>query len=106
MSAEIADRRGRNLQPLGTQERTFQLEVSAITAEFTCRGNHAMTREIRPAAVAHDVADRSRGAGPSSGFRDVAIRSDVTSRDPADDSQDGMCEWRQVRIGRIGEFVN
>jgi hypothetical protein len=92
MRAEIADRRGRDLEPLGTQEGSLQFEVSTITAQFARRCDHSMTRKIRPAAVPHDVADRSRGTGPASGFRDVTIRGDVANGNPADDGQDVMFE--------------
>ncbi len=51
-----------------------------------------MTRNIRPAAVPHDVAHRPRGSGPSSGFRDIAVRRNITNRNPANDRQDEVLE--------------
>jgi len=92
VSAEVADRRGRDLQSFGAKERPLQLEISSIPAQFARRRNDPMTRNIRPAAVAHDVAHRSRGAGPSGGFSDIAVGRNIPDRNPANDSQDEVFE--------------
>ncbi len=93
MGAEIADRRSRDLQSLGAKERTFQFEVAPITAEFARSGDDTMTRHIRSAAVAHDVAHRTRRARSSCRFSDVAVGGDAAHGNSPDDGKNGVFEW-------------
>jgi hypothetical protein len=92
VSAEIADCRGRHLQSLGPKQGTLQFDVSAVPAQFAGRGHDAMTRNVRPPAVAHDVSDSPCGAWPSGGFSNIAICGDATDRDAANHGQNGVCE--------------
>jgi hypothetical protein len=69
-----------NLQPFGTQQLTLHLQVSAVSAERPACGNHAMTRDAPVAAVAHDVADRSRRPRLAGKRGDITIGGDVARR--------------------------
>jgi hypothetical protein len=82
-------------QSLSPQERALQLQVSAITAEFAGGGDDSMTRNVRPTARSHDVANRPRGAWPSRRFRHIAVGSNMSDRNSSNDGQDGSREWRQ-----------
>jgi hypothetical protein len=93
--AEIANRRGGDVKPFRAQERALQLEVSTITAQFACRGDDSMTRNVRPAAPPHYVANRARGAWPSRRFRHIAVGGNMSHRNSSNDRQDGPGEWRQ-----------
>jgi hypothetical protein len=92
VGAEISDRRSGDLQSLGTKERTFQFEVTTITPEFARGGDDTMTRHIRPAAVAHDVAHRTRRARSSRRFSDVAVGGDAANGNSPDDGNNGFFE--------------
>src|SRR3954447_3284347 len=93
--AEIANRRDGDVQSFRAQERALQLEVSAITAQFARGGDDSMTRNVRPAALPHDVANRPRGAWPSRRFRHIAVGGDMSHGNSSNDRQDGPGEWRQ-----------
>ena len=84
------------MQPLGAKKRALQLEISAITAEFSGGRDHAVTRNVRPSAVAHDIADRPRGAWPSRRFSDITVCGDSSNGNAADDSENGGSEFSHV----------
>src|SRR5690349_23979082 len=82
--AEIPDARSPNRETFGAQESAPEFEVPAKPAEFPRRGDHAMTRDVRPPAIAHDIPNRARGTGSSRGFRHVAVGGDLADRNASD----------------------
>ena len=81
-----------DIQPFGSQELAFHLEVSAVAAQPAAGGNDAVTGNARVAAVAHHRADGPGGARRSGQRRDVAVGRDPAGGDPADRRQDSPPE--------------
>jgi hypothetical protein len=90
VGAEITNGRCGNLHSLGAKERPLQLQVSTIAAQFARRGHNPMTWNIGSPAVAHDVADCSRGTWPSGRFRNVTVSRDAADRNPTHDRQNEL----------------
>ena len=76
--------------------------MAAVPAESAPRRNHPVGRDIRPASLAHDVADRSRCPGTPGHFGDVAVGGDTPGRDASDNRQDPRleCIGRGLRPAR------
>jgi hypothetical protein len=69
-----------DLNPFGTQQLAFHLQIAAVSAERPTRGDHAVTRDTAFGAPAHDVANRTRRARPARQRGDIAIGRHASGR--------------------------
>ena len=103
-----ADARARdaagNRNPFGDEQGALERFVAAVAAEPAARRNHAMARDVRAAAVAHDVADCAGRARPSGGGGHVAIGGHAAERNAAHRREHARSEWR-VAIGHVADSV-
>ncbi len=90
MFGEISDARSANRQPFGAEEPSLELEVAAKSSELSVGGYDAVAGDVALAAVAHDVADRAGGSGPSSRFSDVAVGGHLADGNATNDAQHGV----------------
>jgi hypothetical protein len=95
---EITNSSPANGDPLRLQERSLQPGLPAITTEPAGRGDHPVAGHITRAALAHDVADRARGAGSPGEIGHIAVGGDAACGDAADDGENTG--------GEIGHLVD
>ena len=62
------------------EQRSLQHLAAAVAAQPSAGGDHAVARDVGPAAAAHDVADGARRARPAGERRDLAVRRDAPRR--------------------------
>lgn len=77
----------RERHALRLQELTLGRFVPSIAAETATGCNYAVARNIRPSAVAHDVAHRPSRARPAGKLGDVAVSRDLAAGNSTHDSE-------------------
>src|SRR5581483_11759357 len=87
-AAEIAHPLAADDHPFGGQERAFQQLTAAVPAEAAAGRDDAVTRNVRPPAVPHDIAHGARRARTSRHRRDITVGGDAAGRNPPNDHQD------------------
>src|SRR5690242_13056268 len=93
-SVEVADFSAGEDDAFRGEERALHRFTSAVTAEPAAGGNHAVAGDVRPTALAHDVADRAGGARAARAFRDIAVRGDAARRNAPHHGQHARGEIR------------
>jgi len=104
MSAEIADAGSANQDPFRSQEPALELEVPAVAAKLAGRRDHPMAGNIALPAVAHDVANRTRGTRASCGHSDVAVGRHLADGDSSHDGDHSRGEFghrRQLQYAQL-----
>ena len=86
-----------DVDPLGAEQRAFQLQVSTVAAERSRGAHDAMTGGGRIAAAAHDVAHGAGRARTACERRDIAVGGDAAWGNPPGRCQYALAELRRHR---------
>ena len=71
--AKASDAPDADLEALGAQKFTFQLQVAAVPSQRAAGANHTVARGRGVVAAPHDVADRAPRARPPGQIGHVAV---------------------------------
>jgi hypothetical protein len=85
---EIPDAFPSDDDPFGLEQGPLEPRGSAISSEASGSRNHPVARNISLLAIAHDVANGSRGARPAGELGDVAVGRDFPDRDSTHSGED------------------
>ncbi len=80
--------------PLGREQRRFELRVRAVAADPAVGGDDAVIGEPRCLGGPHEIADGARRAWFARQLRDIAVGGDAAGRNAADDDHDASRESR------------
>ena len=75
----------RELDPFRNQKTALLRFIAGVTAEFSSGCDHPVTGDIRPSAIAHDVANGPGGARPAGKLCDITVRGHATAWNTAHD---------------------
>jgi hypothetical protein len=84
---EVSHRRPDDAHAFGPQQRAFELQVAAVAAEATARGDHAMAGHVAGGTAPHVVADGTRCERATGKRRHIAICCHASQWNAAHDSE-------------------